>query len=81
MVEEQEPPWRLVYNGTNLSLGLSATAVEIRFQHEFQRFTDIQAIEQSAHAVAYDPCWMVSIAECTPLFFCLIVDGVYIYHE
>lgn len=64
-----------------LPLGLSATAVEIRFQHEFQRFTDMQAIEKSAHVVAYDPCWVVSIADHTLLFFCLIVDGVYVYHE
>lgn len=80
MVEGQEAPWRFIM-ALILSLDLSATAVEIRFQHKFQKFTDIQAIEKSARAVAYDPYWVVSIAEHTPLFFCLIVDGVYACHE
>lgn len=40
MVEGQEAPWRFIM-ALILSLGLSATAVEIRFQHKFQRFTDI----------------------------------------
>lgn len=62
-----------------LPLGLSATAVEIRFQHKFQRFTDMQAIEKSAHVVAYDLCWVVSIADHTLLFFCFLLLMVFMF--